>query len=201
MQLQKGEFVAVMGSSGCGKSTLLKLLMGLYAPDGGSIWVQEKDPAGSRRLGMEDSGLFAYVPQGNQLMSGTIRQILAFDDPEKMKQEQQLWNALKIACADRFVSQLPLGLDAPLGEHGSGLSEGQIQRLALARAVFSRRPVLLLDEATSSLDEETERNLLDNLRTMTDRTVLLVTHRPRACGICDRVVRLEPGPDHSSGGV
>lgn len=201
MQLKKGEFLAIMGSSGCGKSTLLKLLMGLYAPDSGQMRLLRKSPLESRPLGIEDSGLFAYVPQGNQLMSGTIRKILAFDDPEKMQQEAQLWQALKIACADGFVSQLPESLDTTLGEHGSGLSEGQIQRLALARAVFSRRPILLLDEATSSLDEETERNLLDNLRTMTDHTVLLVTHRPRACEICDRVLQLQPNQGNSSTGA
>lgn len=201
MRLQKGEFIAVVGSSGCGKSTLLKLLMGLYTPDSGSIRILRKRPLESRALGYEDRGLFAYVPQGNQLMSGTIRQVLAFNDCEKMRQEQQLWQALKIACADDFVSQLPQGLDAVLGEHGSGLSEGQIQRLALARAVFSQRPILLLDEATSSLDETTEQKLLHNLRTMTDRTVLLVTHRPRACEICDRIVQFQSNQNNSGNGA
>lgn len=197
MQFRKGEFVAIVGSSGCGKSTLLKLLMGLYAPDSGIIRMLRKSPLEPRKLLSEDVNLFAYVPQGNHLMSGTIRQSLAFDDPEKMKQEQRLWQALKIACADDFVSKLPQGLDTPLGERGSGLSEGQIQRLALARAVFSQRPILLLDEATSALDEATERNLLDNLQTMTDRTVLLVTHRSHACEICGRTVRLESNQENS----
>lgn len=199
MQVKKGEFVAVMGSSGCGKSTLLKLLMGLYTPDSGVVRVLRNAPLEPRQMAACDSSLFAYVPQGNQLMSGTIRQILAFDDPEKMKLDEQLWQALKIACADDFVAQLPEGLDASLGEHGSGLSEGQIQRLALARAVFSQRPILLLDESTSALDEQTERKLLDNLRTMTDRTLLLVTHRHRACEICDRVLNLQA--DKTSGSI
>ena len=201
LQIHKGEFVAITGSSGCGKSTLLKLLMGLYTPDDGCILVEGRRVQQSRPREARDSNLFAYVPQGNQLMSGTIRQILAFDDPEKMKQTAELWQALKIACADTFVAQLPEGLDASLGEHGSGLSEGQIQRLALARALFSRRPVLLLDESTSALDEQTERNVLENLRTMTDHTVLLVTHRPRACEICDRILQLGENETNFSTGA
>ena len=94
-----------------------------------------------------------------------------------------------MSCAREFVEKLPQGLDTALGEHGAGLSEGQLQRLAVARAVFSRRPILLLDESTSALDGDSERRLLDNLRTMTDRTVVIVTHRPRALEVCDRVIR------------
>jgi RNA chaperone Hfq len=111
--------------------------------------------------------------------------------PVSMEREEELRLALKIACADSFVDALPQGIDTVLGEHGSGLSEGQIQRIAVARAVFSRRPILLLDEATSALDEATEEKLLDNLKTMTDKTVLIVTHRPRACEVCDRVIYME----------
>ena len=108
-----------------------------------------------------------------------------------MKRDDDLRSALAIACALDFVDALPQGLDTPLGEHGAGLSEGQIQRIALARAIFSGRPVLLLDEATSALDEQTEAQLLDNLKTMTNKTVLIVTHRPRACEICNRVIVME----------
>lgn len=198
IHIQKGEFIALIGHSGCGKSTLLKLLMCLYQPDSGSLQLLTNSSEGSRELTSADRHLFAYVPQGNQLMSGTIRQIITFYDEEKMRQEDHLWQALKIACADEFVAQLPQGLDTPLGEHGCGLSEGQIQRLAVARAIFSGRSILLLDEATSSLDEQTEARLLDNLRTMTDRTVLLVTHRPRACEICDRVVKLQSVGEYDS---
>ncbi len=132
--------------------------------------------------------LFAYVPQGNQLMTGTIREILAFSDEEAMRRDEELWQALRTACAEEFVVELEEGLDAELGERGAGLSEGQMQRLAIARAVFSDRPVLLLDECTSSLDAETEEKLLLNLRRMTDRTVLIVTHRKAALSICDKIV-------------
>ena len=98
-------------------------------------------------------------------------------------------SALVVACADAFVSELENGLDTPLGERGAGLSEGQMQRLAVARAVFSESPILLLDEATSALDAETEKQLLENIRGMTDRSVLIVTHRPAALSICDKVLR------------
>ena len=181
--------MGIMGPSGCGKSTLLKLLMGVYSPEDGVISVLCRDTNMERPMQPADFGLFAYVPQGNQLMSGSIRQILSFDDPERMEDEQGLWNALEIACADVFVSELPEKLDTQLGEHGSGLSEGQIQRLALARAIFSGRPILLLDESTSSLDEQTERKFLENIRTMTHQTVIFVTHRPQAGDICSRIIR------------
>ena len=186
---RKGEFVALTGPSGCGKSTLLKLLMGIYKPDSGQILLENQ--RNFQRLTTADRSLFAYVPQGNMLMSGTIRQILAFYKESDMKRDDDLRSALAVACALDFVDALPQGLDTPLGEHGAGLSEGQIQRIALARAIFSGRPVLLLDEATSALDEQTEAQLLDNLKTMTNKTVLIVTHRPRACEICNRVIVME----------
>ena len=120
-------------------------------------------------------------------MCGTIREVIAFGDPTSMANEQQLWNALDIACAD-FVAQLELGLDTPLGERGTGLSEGQMQRLAIARAILSDRPILLLDEATSALDQTTEQHLLENLRAMTDKTVVIVTHRGAARDVCEKCI-------------
>lgn len=186
---RRGEFISLAGRSGCGKSTLLKLLMGIYKPDSGEILLEAEGK--SEPLTAAHRDLFAYVPQGNMLMSGTIRQIITFYDEEAQKWEPELRRSLRIACAEEFVDALPQGMDTPLGEHGAGLSEGQIQRIALARAVFSGRPILLLDEATSALDENTEARLLDNLRTMTDKTVLIVTHRPRACEVCDRVIYME----------
>ena len=105
-----------------------------------------------------------------------------------MNDETRISQALKIACADEFVSELENGVDTLLGERGTGLSEGQMQRIAVARAVFSESPVLILDEATSSLDAETEGKLLENLRQMTDKTVIIVTHRTQALNICDRVL-------------
>ena len=140
-------------------------------------------------------GLFSYVPQGNQLMSGTIRQVVTFADEADMKREAEIRRALTIACADQFINELPDGLDTQLGERGAGLSEGQMQRIAIARAIFSDRPILLLDEATSALDEETEAKLLDNLRSMTDKTVIIVTHRPAALDITDKIIHFEPNEE------
>lgn len=186
MEFHKGEYVAFTGFSGCGKSSLLKLLMCLYPINAGERYVLTKD--GEEPLNAALRGLFAYVPQGNQLLSGTIREIIAFGDPEEMYQEERLNHALEIACAAEFVAVLDRGLDTVLGERGAGLSEGQMQRLAIARAIFSGHPVLLLDEATSSLDEKTEVRLLANLRTMTDKTVFIVTHRPAALSVVDKII-------------
>jgi ABC-type multidrug transport system fused ATPase/permease subunit len=175
LMIRKGEFVAFTGSSGCGKSTVLKLLMGLYTVDAGEVYGC-------------DRSMFAYVPQGNQLMSGSIRDIITFSDKDKSGDEAGIYRALRIACADGFIAELEQGIDTLLGERGLGLSEGQMQRLAIARAIYSDRPVLLLDEATSALDAGTEEAVLENLRSMTDKTVIIVTHRPAALKLCDRQI-------------
>lgn len=172
LDVKKGGFVAFTGPSGCGKSTVLKLLLGLYQPDAGEITPVCRS-------------LYAYVPQGNFLMSDTIRNVVAFSEKSARCDEERLQEAIKIACAE-FVYELPEGLDTLLGERGLGLSEGQMQRLAIARAIFADRPVLILDEATSALDEETEEALLARLRSMTDKTVIIVTHRPAALKVCDK---------------
>lgn len=175
LEIRKGEFVAFTGPSGCGKSTVLKLMMGLYTVDAGEVY-------GCKR------NMFAYVPQGNQLMSGSIRDIITFSDKNRIGDEAGIRRALQIACADGFIAELEQGIDTLLGERGLGLSEGQMQRLAIARAIYSERPVLLLDEATSALDARTEEAVLGNLRSMTDKTVIIVTHRPAALKLCDRQV-------------
>ena len=193
MDIRKGEYVAFCGPSGCGKSTVLKLLMSLYTLDEGERYVADRE--GEHPLTSAWRGLFAYVPQGNQLMSGTIREVVTFAVPEKMGQDEQIHRALTIACAEQFVSELPDGLDTLLGERGTGLSEGQMQRIAIARAIFSDRPILLLDEATSALDEQTEAMLLDKLRSMTDKTVIIVTHRPAALDITDKVITFKPNEE------
>ena len=197
LEIRKGEYVAFTGRSGCGKSTLFKLLMCLYPLDTGRRYLRAHRNGKTEEYPLTAlwRGLFAYVPQGNQLMSGTIREVVAFGDPSAMAQDDRLLRALQVACADSFVLKGERGLDAQLGERGAGLSEGQMQRIAIARAVFSDRPILILDEATSALDEETEQRVLQNLKEMTDKTVLLITHRPAALRICDREITMTEEQD------
>lgn len=185
MKVEKGDYIALTGHSGCGKSTTIKLLMCLYQLDEGECNLLTTE--GKKQLTSEWRRLFAYVPQGNHLMCGTIRELIAFADKEKMNQEDKIQEALEISCAWEFVKELEDGIDTVLGEKGQGLSEGQMQRLAIARAIFSDCPILLLDEATSALDELTERTVLDNLKSMTDKSVLIVTHRMKALEICNKV--------------
>lgn len=184
LTIRKGEYIAFTGPSGCGKSTVLKLLMCLYPLDAGSRTLETI--SGTQPLTAAWRSLFAYVPQGNQLLSGTIRDIVSFGDPCKAQDDADILRALRIACAEDFVQKLEKGLDTMLGEHGQGLSEGQMQRIAIARAVFSEHPILMLDEATSALDEATAQQLLENLRRMTDKTVLMVTHRADQTEFFDR---------------
>ena len=185
--ISKGEYVAFTGHSGCGKSTALMLLMGIYKPDSGMRYISLKD--GTRQeLTPAWHRLFAYVPQGNKLMSGTVREIVSFADKSSVTDDARINEALKIACADSFIGELDNGIDTVLGERGTGLSEGQMQRIAIARAIFSESPVLVLDEATSALDDATEKQLLENLRALTDKTVIIVTHRAAALDICDRKI-------------
>ena len=207
-EIKPGDFVAVTGVSGSGKSTLFQLLLGIYQPKSGSVELGF-DRAGGAALaaltvdGMTAGGetmlkaskktrpLFAYVPQGNILFSGTLREnLMMFNEGAT---DEELYNATKLACIDHLVEQLDDGLDTMLGERGVGLSEGQAQRVAVARAILSHAPVLLLDECTSALDEETEARLLENISRMKDRTCFIVTHRRAAMSICDYRLHIENG--------
>ena len=187
--LKKGEFVALAGFSGIGKSTLQKLMLGFYTAQSGEMCAQLED--GVLTLGRETRPLFAYVPQLSLLLSGTIRENIAFCCGEVS--DDAIWAAAEVADVADAIRKQPNGLDTMLGERGSGLSEGQLQRLAIARAVLSGAPVLLLDEATSALDEATEERVLKRLRALPDRTCLCISHRPAALQICDRVIRVENG--------
>lgn len=142
-------------------------------------------------MGCETRSLFAYVPQTGLLLSGTIRENIAFCCGEVS--DEAIWAAAEVADVADAIRKQPAGLDTVLGERGSGLSEGQLQRLAIARAVLCDAPVLLLDEATSALDEATEERVLKRLRALPNRTCLCITHRPAALEICDRVIRVVDG--------
>lgn len=184
--VKKGEFAALIGSSGIGKSTIMKLLLSVYQPDEGEIKVHLSD----KTIGLQDlpRGMFAYVPQGNYLMSGPIWQVVGFAEKTDLIDRDKVVEACKVACAHEFITELPDGYDTILGERGEGLSEGQMQRIAVARAVYSGCPILLLDEATSALDADTERRMISSLKDMSDYTVFLVTHRKDVWELCDRVL-------------
>ena len=187
--LKKGEFVALAGFSGIGKTTLFKLMMGFYPPAGGTLTARLED--GSIPLNADTRCLFAYVPQNNMLLSGTIRENIAFCCDGVT--DEAIWAAAEVADVAEAIRRQPHGLDTVLGEGGSGLSEGQLQRLAIARAVLSGAPILLLDECTASLDEATEERVLQRLRALPDRTCLCISHRPAALAVCDRTVRVVDG--------
>ena len=186
--ITKGDYIAITGTSGCGKSTMLKVLMGIYKPHGGEATVRMKDGSVLSLSNMRH--LFAYVPQGNFLMSGSIREVITFGKEED--NDDYLTNVIHLACAD-FIYSLPKQLDTMLGEKGDGLSEGQMQRIAIARALYSDCPVLILDESTSALDWQTEQKLLNNLKRLTEKTVLIVTHRLKALEICNKQLVFEDG--------
>lgn len=187
--LKKGSVTALTGVSGGGKSTLFMLLLGAYKPTAGEIVYKTEN--GTYSAGLEGRSCIAYVPQGNCLFSGTVRENVSFF--EEKPNDERIAAALKAACAEEFVTELRGGLDAVIGENGAGLSEGQAQRLAVARAIYSGAGILLLDEATSALDEETESRLLRNISELTDKTVLIVTHRPAALKICTKKLTLKDG--------
>ncbi len=180
-ELPKGCFAVICGASGIGKSTLLRLLLGIFRPDRGVLAVR----AGGETVPLTRATrkLFAYVPQGNLLMSGTLRENLTIARPDARPDE--IAEALHVSGMEEYLSQLPDGLDTCLGENSAGLSEGQAQRLAIARAVLSGAPILLLDESTSALDAETERLVLSRLRALEGRTCIVVTHREAALALAD----------------
>lgn len=192
-RLRKGEIICLTGTSGSGKSTVFKLLLSVFTPTDGEMYLEL---GVNRRLPLtvRERGLFAYVPQGNFLFSGTIYENLTFfaEESDSTRLQTKIEEALRVACAE-FVWELPEGLQTVLKEKGVGLSEGQLQRLAIARALLSERPILLLDEATSALDGETERKLLENVKQLKGKTCVMVTHRPAALEIADCVLQVENG--------
>lgn len=188
LQASAGQIVALIGPSGGGKTTLLRILLGLVSPQDGTVQVMGQDGL-TALLSPATRGLFAYVPQGNTLFSGTIAENLRVLCPDAT--DEALVEALRLVCAADFVAALPEGIHTVVGERGAGLSEGQVQRLSIARALLSDAPILLLDEATSALDADTEQQLLHNIVTHhKHRLCLVTTHRSSVLTVCHQVYRI-----------
>ena len=185
IQVSPGETVALVGPSGEGKTTLIRLALGLLVPDKGEA-VLVTGRGEKLELSVETREFFSYVPQENALFSGTIRENMEIGNPEAT--DEMMIHALKLACIWPFIEQLPDGLDSKLGERGVGVSQGQAQRLAIARALLRDAPILLLDEATSALDIYTEKEVLENIFNEGNRkTCILTTHRPSVFNVCDKI--------------
>ncbi len=177
---------AVIGPTGAGKTTLLRLLLALVTPQEGAVTIYNN--VCEAVVSPQTRANFVYVPQGNTLLSGTIRSNLLLAKPDA--NDKEMLAALHLACAD-FIVELPEGLDTHCGEHGSGLSEGQCQRIAIARALLTNKPILLLDEATAALDTTTERQLLSNILTTRHHTIVFITHRPAVLDYADNILQLQ----------
>ena len=183
-----GEIVAIVGPSGEGKTTMIRLLLGLIHPEEGRVFLRSADGT-EVDMNADSRFLFSYVPQGNAVLSGTIAENLRMVKEDAG--DEELEAALKMACAWDFVSGMPDGINARLGERGRGLSEGQAQRIAIARAILRDAPILLLDEATSALDVATERQVLRNIiQQRPNKTCIVTTHRPTVLNMCHRVYRV-----------
>lgn len=182
--IPKNKITAITGESGSGKSTVFKIILGLYDIQEGKITINDDIP-----LDASLRGIFAYVPQGNLILSGSIKENITLSN-ENISMEE-IVTATKAAEIYDLINSMPDGFETVLSERGAGLSEGQIQRIAIARALLTKAPILLLDEATSALDEETETKVLDNIKNLTGKTILFVTHRNTSLKVCDRIIHVE----------
>lgn len=190
--IQPSEFVAITGISGKGKTTFIRLLLSLLSPTGGSLRFFDPDTQDNVNAGVTTRSLVAYVPQGNTLFSGSIIDNVMVGNEQAS--DNDIAEALKAACIYDFVDNLPDGTATIIGENGYGLSEGQAQRISIARALIGRKPVLVLDEATSALDADTELELLKSIASISPRpTCIIITHRPAAINFCDRVLNISDG--------
>ena len=183
-----GTCTAVVGETGAGKTTLVRMLLALLRPQKGQIVIYGSNGQVCEEVSPLHRCNFVYVPQGNTLLSGTIRDNLRLGNMAAT--DEQMRAALEASCAD-FVFSLPDGLDTVCSEQGGGLSEGQAQRIAIARGLLRNRSIMLFDEATSALDPETERKLLENILTDKTKTIIFITHRPAVTEYCDQVLRIE----------
>lgn len=189
IDFEKNKTTCLYGVSGAGKSTIFKLLLGVYSLNEGEIGFETGD--GIKKISAVHRNLFAFVPQGNFLFSGTVYENLTFfsDENDQEVLKQKVKKAIENSCSE-FVYDLPDGLDTVLNEQGGGLSEGQKQRLAVARAFLTDRPILLLDEATSALDEETEKRLIKNIKNMKEKTCIIISHRQAVIDFADKSVKI-----------
>ncbi|MBQ5823831.1 MAG: ABC transporter ATP-binding protein [Clostridia bacterium] len=185
--VNKGDFVAITGISGIGKSTMLKMMLGVIKPESGSVTFETAE--GCFEPSKKYREMFSYVPQGNMLLSGTIYENITF--MSRGKADEDVRKAVELSCCSDFVDELPDGLQTVIGERGRGLSEGQVQRIAIARAILHDAPIMLLDEATSALDEATEERVLRNIRTLEDCTCVIVSHKKAALSVCNKEVMIE----------
>ena len=189
LNIKPGEFVAIIGESGIGKTTLIRLIMSFMSNAQGDVSFY--NGAGERiKANASTRNFIAYVPQGNTLFSGTVRENILMGNLNAT--DEEIYSALKLSAGYDFVMELPKGLDTVIGERGHGLSEGQAQRIAIARAFVRKAPLLILDEATSSLDEATELSVLEGLQTLTPKpTCIIITHRKSILRYCDREIKIE----------
>ena len=186
-----GEIVALVGPSGEGKTTMIRLLLGLINTKSGNASIRDINGV-SCKISSATRRFFAYVPQGNTIFSGTIAENMRMVKQDAT--DAEIVEALKAACAYDFVNRLPDKINSKVGERGSGFSEGQAQRLSIARALIRKSPILLLDEATSALDVFTERQVLRNIMNMGyARTCIVTTHRPSVLTMCDKVYKIDSG--------
>ncbi len=190
LKIAPGEFAAFVGPSGGGKTTLLRVLLGLVKPAFGKATLSAGGV--TAEISPATRKIFTYVPQEKAVFSGTVAEMLRLFSPDAT--DEEIFAALKAACAYDFVAALPQGINTPLGERGAGFSEGQNQRLSIARAVLRKAPVLLLDEATSALDLETERTVLENITALCrGKTLIVMTHRESVLPLCDSVYQISGG--------
>lgn len=187
VRIPPGETTAVVGETGAGKTTFVRLLLAFLSPEKGAVYLEN----GNRRVagGVDTRCNFAFVPQGNTVFSGTVHENLLLANPESSP--EQLQTALRCACAE-FVYELPDGLDTHIQEKGTGLSEGQAQRIVIARALLRDAPVLLFDEATSALDEETQAQVFANIRgCYQSKTLIFITHKLSMAESCDHIIKIK----------